>query len=254
MVLKSTLLLSLAVVQMALASTVTIVSPKAKDVRHAGQVVEFKWTGEASTNTTGKGQSKQKVNHNGKLSIALATGPAQSLVIDCVIASNVNLTKGSYKWKIPKNINTTKKYVIEIGPNASDIAFAGYVSIVKAPKSSNSTAKPTSSAKPTKTSAPVKPTHTVITTTTPTNKHEPTAVCVTVPNKTGGGVTVKCHPKPKKSSHSSKKASSAKATKKPSSSKTTKSASPHKSSSTSKSYQHHSTSKAPVASDPTPLI
>lgn len=59
------------------------------------------------------------------LSIALATGPAQSLVIDRVIASNVNITKGSYKWKIPKNINTTKKYVIEIGPNASDIAFAG---------------------------------------------------------------------------------------------------------------------------------
>ncbi|ORZ25639.1 hypothetical protein BCR42DRAFT_314905 [Absidia repens] len=111
MVLKSTLLLSLAVVQMALASTVTIVSPKAKDVWHAGQVVEFK--------------CKQKVNHDGKLSIALATGPAQSLVIDRVIASNVNLTKGSYKWKIPKNINTTKKYVIEIGPNASDIAFAG---------------------------------------------------------------------------------------------------------------------------------
>lgn len=43
MVFKSTLLLSLALVQLAVASTITIVSPKAKDVWHAGQVVEFKW-------------------------------------------------------------------------------------------------------------------------------------------------------------------------------------------------------------------
>lgn len=43
MVFKSTLLLSFALVQMALATTVTIVSPKAKEVWHAGQVVEFKW-------------------------------------------------------------------------------------------------------------------------------------------------------------------------------------------------------------------
>ncbi|KAI8343700.1 hypothetical protein BC941DRAFT_498679 [Chlamydoabsidia padenii] len=200
MVFKSTLFLSFALVQMALASTVTIIKPKAKDVWHAGQVVEFKWTSEATTPAhKGNGTEKTHKNHhhNDMLSIALATGPSQSLTIDRVIASNVNSTKGTYKWRIPKNINTTKKYVIEIGPNAKDIAFAGYVTIIKAPKTTKSVA---SSSKPTKTHS-VKPTS--IATSTRTKKHEPTVVCITVPNKNGVGSTVKCHPQPEKSHKSS---------------------------------------------------
>ncbi|ORZ18107.1 hypothetical protein BCR42DRAFT_413169 [Absidia repens] len=214
MVLKSALLLSLALVQLAVAATsVTIVNPKPKQVWHVGQVVEFKWTSKAAdAPATNNGTTtKQKAkHHDGMVSIALATGPSQSLVIDRVIASNVNITKGSYKWKIPKNINTTKKYVIEIGPNASDIAFAGYVSIIKAPSTNG-----TSSAKPTKTTPPhSKPTQTIITTSKPTNKHEPTSVCVVVPNKNKEGSTVKCHPQPshKKSQHPKKKKTSATAT------------------------------------------
>ncbi|SAM06076.1 hypothetical protein [Absidia glauca] len=240
MVFKSTLLLSFALVQMALATTVTIVSPKAKDVWHAGQVVEFKWTGEATPahkgNATQQKSASNKKNHkNDMLSIALATGPAQSLVIDRVIASNVNITKGSYKWKIPKNINTTKKYVIEIGPNASDIAFAGYVTILKAPHQTNSTS---TSSKPTKTTVTVKPSHTVVTTSTPTNKHEPTSVCVAVPNKNGAGSTVKCHPQPQKSHSQKKKSSSTTA-------KTTE-----KKKHTSSTKSHHSTTRTPPAATP----
>ncbi|KAI8086307.1 uncharacterized protein BX664DRAFT_335489 [Halteromyces radiatus] len=204
MVFKSTLLLSLALVQLAIASTVTILNPKPKDVWHPGQIVEFKWN---ATTPSHNEHSKLKSSSHGMLSIALATGPAQSLTIDRVIASNVNITKGSYKWKVPKTINTAKKYVVEIGPNASDIAFAGYISIVKSPSNTTSI-KPTPTIKPHHNSTTVKPTSTI----TSTGKHEPTSVCIVVPNKNGGQPTIKCHPskpstkKNHKKSHPKKKA------------------------------------------------
>lgn len=75
--------------------------------------------------------------------------------------------------------------------------YVGYVTIVKAP--TNSTAKPT------KTNSSHKPTKTI--TPKPTNKHEPSSVCVVVPNKNGEGSTVKCHPKPHKSQPKKKQTS-----------------------------------------------
>ncbi|KAI8063491.1 hypothetical protein BC940DRAFT_307334 [Gongronella butleri] len=189
MVLKAIALLSLTIAQLA-AAAVTITSPKAKDTWQVGEVVEFKWQ-EPSVHKSGVSKSFAD-SEPGKLSIAIASGPAQSLVIDRVIASNVNATKGSYKWRIPKNFNTKKKYVVEIGSNANDIAFAGYITITD--KASNSTAS--GSHKP---SGAVKPTHKHKPTPSNTGKHhESSSVCVVVPNKNGAGSTVKCHNEPKK--------------------------------------------------------
>ncbi|ORX54986.1 hypothetical protein DM01DRAFT_1335280 [Hesseltinella vesiculosa] len=187
MVLKSIVLLSLSIVQLALASTITISSPKANDVWTPGHVVEFAWS-LAGDHHHKSGHLNLANSKPGKLSIAIASGPAQSLVIDRVIASNVNATKGSYKWRVPKNFNANKKYVVEIGTSANDIAFAGYISIAK--PATNGTAHPTPShhANPSKTPSASHSSKT----------HEPSSVCVVVPNSDGIGSTVKCHPKPHK--------------------------------------------------------
>ncbi|CAO3643389.1 unnamed protein product [Cunninghamella blakesleeana] len=200
MVLKSTLLFTLAIVQLAVGSSIEILHPKPKTVWQTGQVVKFQWKS-ADSHSNSTNVIKSQTSCNKKVSIALAAGPAQSLLIERVIASNVNACKGSYSWKIPKQFDTTKKYVVEIGPSANDIAFAGYVTI----KKSSTHKKPTPTTTPTKTNTP-----TSTPTTTPTKKkHEPTSVCVVVPNKNGNGNTVKCHPKPskKKSSQQKKKPS-----------------------------------------------
>ncbi|KAI9299870.1 hypothetical protein BJ944DRAFT_244749 [Cunninghamella echinulata] len=200
MVLKSTLLLSLAFVQLAFGSSITITNPKPKAVWEAGKVVEFKWKVAESNSTIIKAvdttttTTKPTPCKHKPLSIALAAGPANSLLIDRVIASKVNACKGSYKWKIPKQFDTTKKYVVEIGPSASDIAFAGYITITKP----NQHPKPTPTGKhtPKKSPSPTKSKSSKSKPTTPstTVKHEPSTVCVLVPNSNGHGSTVKCHP------------------------------------------------------------
>ena len=92
--------------------------------------------------------------------IALASGPAQALLIDDVLVNAVDAKSGIYKWKIPENIKPNPKQyvdiliilsrideekkqekdyktnnninnnnfffsVLEIGPHSADIAFAG---------------------------------------------------------------------------------------------------------------------------------
>ncbi|CAO3645349.1 unnamed protein product [Cunninghamella echinulata] len=201
MVLKSTLLLSLAFVQLALGSSITITNPKPKAVLEAGKVVEFKWKVAESNSTIIKAvdtttthPTKPTPCKHKPLSIALAAGPANSLLIERVIASKVNACKGSYKWKIPKQFDTTKKYVVEIGPSASDIAFAGYITITKPNQHPKPT--PTEKHKPKKSPSPTKSKSSKSTPTTPstTVKQEPSTVCVLIPNPSGHGSTVKCHP------------------------------------------------------------
>ncbi|KAI9317005.1 hypothetical protein BX666DRAFT_1941010 [Dichotomocladium elegans] len=104
--------------QLAQAASVTITSPKPGAVLKMGQAVEIKWK-------IADGYSYDK------LSIALASGAAQALVIDQVIVANTDAKNGSYLWTIPENLKAKSKYVIEVGPSSSDIAFAGYISIVK---------------------------------------------------------------------------------------------------------------------------
>ena len=41
--------------------------------------------------------------------IALASGPAQALLIDDVLVNAVDAKSGIYKWKIPENIKPNPK-------------------------------------------------------------------------------------------------------------------------------------------------
>ncbi|KAI9490626.1 hypothetical protein BDB00DRAFT_768477 [Zychaea mexicana] len=83
--------LSFALFQLAQAASVNIRSPRPNAVYEAGETVEIKWK-------LADGASVDKVM------IALASGPAQALLIDEVIAPSVDAKNGTYKWKIPKNI------------------------------------------------------------------------------------------------------------------------------------------------------
>jgi septal ring-binding cell division protein DamX len=113
------------------------------------------------------------------------------------------------------SLSIHKTHILSILTPSSLHMCIGYVTIVKAP--TNSTAKPTKTA-----SSSHKPTKTI--TPKPTNKHEPSSVCVVVPNKNGQGSTVKCHPKPHKSQPKKKQSSQHKKKKQSSQSSKKKSA------------------------------
>ncbi|KAI7848897.1 hypothetical protein BDC45DRAFT_449615 [Circinella umbellata] len=88
--------LSFVLFQLAQAASVTILSPKTNDEFKAGQTVEIKW----------KLAEDASVD---KVMIALASGPAQALLIDEVIENSVDAKSGIYKWKIPENIKPNPK-------------------------------------------------------------------------------------------------------------------------------------------------
>ncbi|EPB91884.1 hypothetical protein HMPREF1544_01178 [Mucor circinelloides 1006PhL] len=214
MMFKSSLaVLSLsAALQLVLASSVTITTPEANAVWEAGSTVQIKW----------------KVNNDttGPIRLQYASGPSKSLKINGLIADHVDASLGKYSWKIPTSIKE-KKYVIEAGPSAKDLSFAGYISIKNDKKTTtkkhttkkhsttkkhttkkhsstkkHSTTKKTSkktTAKSKKTTAKAKKTHTKKTTTKKGGK--PSAVCVGYPAR-GEGVNqteeyVRCHSLPK---------------------------------------------------------
>ncbi|KAL0141638.1 hypothetical protein V8B55DRAFT_1490880 [Mucor lusitanicus] len=210
MMFKSSLaVLSLsAALQLVLASSVTITTPEPNAVWEAGSTVQIKW----------------KVNNEttGPIRLQYASGPSKSLKINGLIADHVNASLGKYSWKIPTSIKG-KKYVIEAGPSAKDLSFAGYISIkndkktttkkhttkkhtttkkhsTKKHSSTKKTKKHTTTKKTSKkTTAKAKKTHTKKTTTKKGGK--PSAVCVGYPAR-GEGVNqteeyVRCHSLPK---------------------------------------------------------
>ncbi|KAI8137400.1 hypothetical protein BJV82DRAFT_525356 [Fennellomyces sp. T-0311] len=87
--------LSFALFQLAQAASVIITSPQPNDVLKVGETVEIKWK-------LADGASVDKVM------IALASGPAQALLIDEVLAPSVSAAEGSYKWKVPKTMKPGK--------------------------------------------------------------------------------------------------------------------------------------------------
>ncbi|ORE08542.1 hypothetical protein BCV72DRAFT_203384 [Rhizopus microsporus var. microsporus] len=96
MVNKSSLIfLSLtAALDLVLASSVQITSPKVNAVYEAGSTVDIKW----------------HVNDKsaGPIRLQYASGKASSLNVDGVIADNVDASLGTYKWTIPKDIKPKK--------------------------------------------------------------------------------------------------------------------------------------------------
>ncbi|KAI8982051.1 hypothetical protein BDF20DRAFT_818033 [Mycotypha africana] len=98
------------------ASSVTLTEPEPNQVWETGSTVHIKW----------------KVNDPKaakKIRLQYASGPSQALVINGLIADRVNGSSGSYSWKIPKDLKP-KKYVIEAGPSAKDLSFAGRLSTI----------------------------------------------------------------------------------------------------------------------------
>ncbi|KAI8377778.1 uncharacterized protein BYT42DRAFT_571661 [Radiomyces spectabilis] len=218
------ILLLFGLLQLALAGTVSIQQPKPNNVWQVGQTVTIKW-------------KLDKSAHYANVSIALASGPAQALVIDRVIAANVNASCGHYNWTIPKSVKPANNYVVEIGPHSSDLAFAGFISIkpAQSKKSCHRSHKKSQHKKDTKKLTP-----------TPTKKHSTThhkssthchsshthqpSVCEAVPDseKRAGSASIRCRPMPTKPA---KKSHRAKAQNKSS-----------KSSSSSKPAAHHANS------------
>ncbi|KAL0091181.1 hypothetical protein J3Q64DRAFT_1693386 [Phycomyces blakesleeanus] len=138
MFLKTSILTLAISIQFALAASVSILSPKANAHWHIGETVEIKW-------------KLSDPSATGNLSLALASGPADALVINQVIASSVPVKAGQYNWTIPQKVKANKKYVIEVGQNAEDISFVGWVQILDPTGSGHSHKTVSSSARPTKT-------------------------------------------------------------------------------------------------------
>ncbi|CAO3676579.1 unnamed protein product [Rhizopus stolonifer] len=156
----------------------------------------------------------------GPLRLQFASGKAASLNINGIIAENVDASLGSYAWKIPSDMKA-KKYVIEAGPSASDLSFAGYVTVKKGSSDKKTISKKHTTKKHTTKKHTTKK-HTTKKHTTKkhtTKKHttikksSPSAVCIGYPKKEKVHERVRCHPVPKHSAKKSKK-STKKSTKK----------------------------------------
>ncbi|KAI7900924.1 uncharacterized protein BX663DRAFT_438168 [Cokeromyces recurvatus] len=76
------------------ASSISLTSPKPNDVWEAGSTVQIKWN----------------VNDEDTKPIRLqyASGPSKALVINGLIADNVDASLGHYSWKIPKSLKPKK--------------------------------------------------------------------------------------------------------------------------------------------------
>ncbi|KAF7723086.1 hypothetical protein EC973_002370 [Apophysomyces ossiformis] len=101
------------------AGPVEILNPSPKTIWKIGQKVQIKWNATALAHPPST-----------KATIALASGPATALTISHVIAKDVDTHSGSYNWTIPKTVKPNDKYVLEVGINAKDISFAGWISII----------------------------------------------------------------------------------------------------------------------------
>ncbi|KAI8583048.1 hypothetical protein K450DRAFT_223961 [Umbelopsis ramanniana AG] len=123
--LKASILSLATIVSAVLAGSVKITSPKPGNVWEIGKEVDIYW------NKTASGSEP--------VSILLASGPAQALNIDLIVANKIPVTEGHYKWTVPSNVKPGKKYVVEVGPTLKDLSFAGYITIEEA-KNSTSTA------------------------------------------------------------------------------------------------------------------
>ncbi|KAI9012097.1 hypothetical protein CLU79DRAFT_798383 [Phycomyces nitens] len=171
MFLKTSLLILAVSIQLVLASSISILSPKANAHWHIGETVEIKW------------KLSDHSSAQGNLSLALASGPADALLINQVIASSVPIKTGHYKWTIPQKVKANKKYVIEVGQNAKDISFVGWIQILD-PTGSGHSHKSLSTSRPTKTT-------------------QPPIACVTYPGHSKD--QVRCHSSPTKQTHAPKK-------------------------------------------------
>lgn len=59
------------------------------------------------------------------VTIALAYGQSNNLTIDRIMTTRSTLNLGFYQWIIPGTVNPRTDYVIEVGTDTSNIAFAG---------------------------------------------------------------------------------------------------------------------------------
>ncbi|GAB5587206.1 hypothetical protein Unana1_02106 [Umbelopsis nana] len=123
--LKTTLLSLATIVSAVLAGSVKITSPKPGNVWEIGKEVEITWDKTASGSEP--------------VSILLASGPAQALSIDLVVANKIPVAQGHYKWTVPSTVKPGKKYVVEVGPSMKDLTFAGYISVEHASHKPNAT-------------------------------------------------------------------------------------------------------------------
>lgn len=57
--------------------------------------------------------------------IALAYGQRDNLTIERIMTTRSALNLGLYQWIIPATVEPRTDYVIEVGTDASNIAFAG---------------------------------------------------------------------------------------------------------------------------------
>ncbi|KAF1803572.1 hypothetical protein V8B55DRAFT_1506696 [Mucor lusitanicus] len=61
--------------------------------------------------------------------VVLAYGQRDNLTIDHIMTTKSPLNLGFYQWIIPTTVEPRTDYVIEVGTDASNIAFAGYITI-----------------------------------------------------------------------------------------------------------------------------
>ncbi|KAI9276494.1 hypothetical protein BC943DRAFT_284974 [Umbelopsis sp. AD052] len=93
--LKATILSLATIVSAVLAGSVKITSPKPGNVWEIGQEVDIYW------NKTASGSEP--------VSILLASGPAQALNIDLIVANKIPVKEGHYKWTVPTNVKPGDK-------------------------------------------------------------------------------------------------------------------------------------------------
>ncbi|KAI8973619.1 hypothetical protein BDF20DRAFT_662086 [Mycotypha africana] len=109
----------------------TMVYPQANNVFHTGDKILIEWQNrlpDGKPRTYDDLTKKKVVPLNASLSyatIALAYGESNDLRICHVMTDRASLNSGYYEWAIPHSITTRNNYVVEVGTDSDNIAFAG---------------------------------------------------------------------------------------------------------------------------------
>ncbi|CAO3643294.1 unnamed protein product [Mucor fragilis] len=101
-----------------LSATLKMNYPEANSVYKIGDTMLIEWHSKEndlmSTSVTEK-----------YATIALAYGQRDNLTIERIMTTRSALNLGLYQWIIPATVEPRTDYVIEVGTDASNIAFAG---------------------------------------------------------------------------------------------------------------------------------
>ncbi|CAO0802407.1 unnamed protein product [Mucor circinelloides] len=109
-------------IQAILAATLHMNYPEPNSVYKIGDTMLIEWY-------TKENSSMAPPVTDEYATIVLAHGQRDNLTIDRIMTTKSALNLGFYQWIIPATVEPRADYVVEVGTDMSNIAFAGYITI-----------------------------------------------------------------------------------------------------------------------------